>query len=216
MCGENPCKAIQLAVAVCIAILVQACNLPAIERLSVDPNRPHVILAGDKAIFLAGYYEAPDDAEPKFPSMDYFLDRNAQYGCNTFRLPFGQENKSGPNNPYCPYSAWNNNDCGRPNEAYYDDFLRPFCMHARDRGIYVAICLYRPDRDWRCDNKTDANRKKTYDRITPDGMLQVIQIFLLLTFNSAVTPYGYQRYFLWRIWHLRNGLMVSPPTGIGL
>ena len=78
----------------------------------MDPNRPHVILAGDKAMFLAGYYEAPDDAEPKFLSTDYFLDRNAQYGCNTFRLPFNQENKSGPNNPYCPYSAWNNNDCG--------------------------------------------------------------------------------------------------------
>jgi hypothetical protein len=70
MCRENlflaamrrSGKAIRPACAVCIAILVQACNLLAIERLSVEPNRPHVILAGDRPIFLAGYYEAPDRA----------------------------------------------------------------------------------------------------------------------------------------------------------
>jgi len=72
MCRENLFKAIRPACAVCIAILVQACllrqvrstasNLLAIERLSVDANRPHVILAGDRPIFLTGYYEAPDRA----------------------------------------------------------------------------------------------------------------------------------------------------------
>lgn len=165
MCGKILFSAVWAAFTVCVVILVQAGDLPAMERLSVAPNRPHVILAGDRPIFLAGYYEAPDDAEPRFPSMNYFLDRNAQYGCNTFRLPFALENESGPYNPYCPYSAWNNNDCGQPNEDYYDNFLRPFCSHARELGIYVVICLYPADTDWPCTNKTDANRKLTYDKI---------------------------------------------------
>lgn len=234
MCRENLFKAIRPACAVCIAILVQACpsrrglaatgNLLAIERLSVDPNRPHVILAGDRPIFLAGYYEAPDDAEPRFPSMNYFLDRNAQYGCNTFRLPFAQENESGPYNPYCPYSAWNNNDCGQPNKAYYDNFLRPFCTHARERGIYVVICLYMPDRDWPCDNKTDANRKKTYDKIlehTWDLKNVIIETNWEVSAHSNVFLYDVADYIqnhpdypgvlaIVTDWHFGNGAHLGP------
>ncbi len=133
-------------------------------RLSVDPARPHVILAGAKPIFLAGYYEAPDDPDCKWPSYNWYLDRVAGGGCNVVRLPFASLD-----NPYNAYEPWHRTggslDCSLPNEDFYTNWLRPVCQYARDLGIYVVLTLYSAENDWDCVNKNQSTRNLAYDKI---------------------------------------------------
>jgi len=133
-------------------------------RLAVDHGRPHILLAGGEPVFLAGYYEEPDDADTKWPSFNWYLDRVAAGGCNVIRLSF-----SNVNNPYNDYEPWHRTDgspdCSRPNEDYYDHWLRPVCSNARDMGVYAVLCLYSAEDDWDCINKDQSTRQLTYDKI---------------------------------------------------
>lgn len=125
--------------------------------------------------FLVGYYGYPESCDTvnigdsKWLQYGYSwaYDKLEGYGLNAIRIPFyGGHCENNPPNwlPFYAVSPWINNDCGQPNDDYYDWFRSTIDIdNANSKGIYAILTLYIDD--WPCDNKTQANREKTYDKI---------------------------------------------------
>jgi len=88
-------------------------------------------------VYLAGYYEEPDDSSSKWSSYDWYFDQVTNNGANAIRLAFYN-----PDNPFYSISPWVNNNCAYPNDSFYADWLKPIINKANSKGIYVVLTLY--------------------------------------------------------------------------
>jgi len=122
-----------------------------LTELKDIPNNP---------VYFVGYYEEPDDDSSKWPSYDWYFNQVANNGGNIVRLSFYNSH-----NPFYSISPWENNNCSQPNNDFYTSWLEPIINKANSKGIYVILTLYNLNDDWPCNNKTQANRQKTYDKI---------------------------------------------------
>ena len=136
--------------------------------------------------YLAGYYEEPDDSSSKWPSYDWYFDQLAKNDNNAVRLLFYN-----PKNPFYSISPWVNNDCSRPNDDFYTDWLKPTINKANSRGIYVILTLYFDD--WTCDDKTQENRNKTYNKIINDLNLPKDKVIIEINWEPPVNSIAWMQ-----------------------
>ncbi len=144
--SSNQAEAVTINNPIKVLVSVMAIGNP--EDISGNPD------------YLVGYYEEPDDSSSKWSSYDWYFNQLANSGVNAIRLAFYN-----PKNPFYSVSPWINNNCAQPNDGFYTNWLKPTIDKANSKGLYAILTLYPEKTDWSCDNKTQTNRNKTYDKI---------------------------------------------------